>query len=574
MTDVITPSQIAILSSLHLLYVLLIAVIGWFLLAKPYRFILIGLASVGWLWSLAALIDFNQRDTGFLSWFLNPAAEKNFTAMATSIMLALIGVTAAVLLWKTTSKQTENEKPKHILLLQAYWFLLAIMFLFLAVDEYVSIHEQFHRWRQGYLALGGSIALLSLVIAVREITLRPYIALFIVGLGSLGFAGVIIDAFSNQNIIDIGSFNLTLFSCRNFFLGVDCRDYANTEELWEFVGACVMWLSLLSVTYHWQQHALSKRILTLVGGIWAFVIIGWLWLFPIAENQMARPLYIVYDDITVTGYTVSTDNIQPDSIVDITLYVQVNRSLSEDYSMSVHLYTQPDAASLTQGDMLLGEFDYPTRAWLPRLPVRNRFRLHVPDDLNSGVSYRLVVMLWKDNAMDSIPANESDHATLLNNQIIVLQGMPALSDSVPSAPNNGSYQFAEGFMLDGYEIPETSTVGDSVAARFWWSAERDIESNLTQFIHAFNIETEELFVFDQLPFAGRFPTSDWIADMHELDEWIFQLPPDMPAATYRIHTGLYNSFTGERMAVTDSNGQPVQDNSIVLGEWVINEVEN
>ncbi|MDQ7035984.1 MAG: hypothetical protein Q9P01_14455 [Anaerolineae bacterium] len=163
------------------------------------------------------------------------------------------------------------------------------MFFFLAVDEYASIHEQFHLWRQGYLALGGSIALLSLVTVLRENVLRPYIALFIVGLASLGSAGVIIDAFSNQNIIDIGSFNLTLFSCHNTFLGVNCRDYAQTEELWELVGACVMWLSLLSVARHWQEQAITKRTLKLIVGLWAFVIIGWLWLFPLIENQMARP---------------------------------------------------------------------------------------------------------------------------------------------------------------------------------------------------------------------------------------------------------------------------------------------
>ncbi|MDQ7025131.1 MAG: hypothetical protein Q9P44_06190 [Anaerolineae bacterium] len=328
MPDVITTSQVAILASLHFFYIILIAAMGWVLLARPYRTILIGLASAGWVWSLAAMIDFNQRDTGFLSWFLDPSAERNFSAMATSIMLALIGVTAAVLFWKTTRQQSEHTRVNHTLTLRLYWLLLAIMFFFLAVDEYASIHEQFHLWRQGYLALGGSIALLSLVTAARENVLRPYIALFIVGLASLGFAGVIIDAFSNQNIIDIGSFNLTLFSCHNTFLGVNCRDYAQTEELWELVGACVMWLSLLSVARHWQEQAITKRTLKLIVGLWAFVIIGWLWLFPLIENQMARPLRIAYDDITVTGYTVSTDEIQPGAIVDITLYAQANRSLN------------------------------------------------------------------------------------------------------------------------------------------------------------------------------------------------------------------------------------------------------
>jgi hypothetical protein len=363
MSDVITTGQLLILASLHLLYVLLIAALGWFLLAKPYRYVLIGMAAIGWLWSLAAMVNFNQADTGFFSWFLDPASEKNFTAIATSILLALIGVTALVLLWNNVRAQS-NTPLRNVGLLRVYWLLLAVMFLFLAVDEYASIHEQFHRWRQGYLGLGGSIALLSLFIAVRDKPLRRYIIMFIIGLGSLGFAGVILDAFSNQNIIDIGSFNLTLFTCPRTFLGVDCRDYANTEELWEFVGASTMWLSLLSVASHWQPPRITHRILAITVGVWAFVLIGWLWIFPLIEKQMARPVRIVYDDLTVIGYTISQDTVQAGDTLDVTIYAHANRLLHEDYSMSVHLYTQPEIESIAQGDMELGEFDYPTRAWL------------------------------------------------------------------------------------------------------------------------------------------------------------------------------------------------------------------
>ena len=184
MSDVITQGQIVTLASLHLVYVIVIAVIGWFLLAKPYRYVLIGLVTVGWLWSLTAMINFNMMDTGFFSWFFNPAAEKNFTAMATSILLALIGVTAFVLLWKTG----QHRQSTNTLILRAYWLLLGVMFCFLAVDEYASIHEGFDWWRQIYLGLGGSIALFTLVVAFIDKDLRPYIAFFFIGFGDTRFS--------------------------------------------------------------------------------------------------------------------------------------------------------------------------------------------------------------------------------------------------------------------------------------------------------------------------------------------------------------------------------------------------
>ena len=565
MPDVITQGQIVTLASLHLVYVIVIAAIGWFLLAKPYRYLLIALVTIGWLWSLAAMINFNMMDTGFFSWFFDPAAEKNLTAIATSISLVLIGITALVLFWKTG----QHRQSTRAFLLRAYWLLLMVMFCFLAVDEYASIHEGFHYWRQTYLGLGGGIALLTLVIGVWDKDLRPFIIYFLIGLGSLGLAGVLLDAFSTQNIIDIGPFDLTFLRCPNRFLGVRCRDYGNTEELWELLGAIVMWLSLLSITHHRGQQRITHRILSLLVGLWAFVIIGWLWLFPLVENQLARDAHIVYDDITVTGYTVSQERLQAGDTLDVTIYASVNHNLRENYSMSVHLFTQPDATSITQADMELGEFVYPTKAWFPRWPVRNRFTLTVPDDLPAGASYQLVVMLWQGNAMESIPSNSSNKPTLLNNQIMILETIPALSDSISVSPLNGGYEFAEGFTLRGYEIPETIQAGDVVVTRWWWSANNDIDTNLTQFIHITNIETDELFVFDQIPFGGRFPTSDWVADMSEVDTWQFQLPATLPAATYRIATGLYDATTGTRMPITLSNGDTVQDNIIVLGEWDI-----
>jgi hypothetical protein len=566
---VIQLKEVLTLSGLHLLYIAIMIALGWFLLQQRYRPLLIGLCLIGWVWSAGALYDFYLQDPDFLSWFLNSAAEKNFMAIATSLLLSAVGITALMLVWRSHQKQPLWQR--------AYWLLLAVMFLFLALDEYTSIHEQFDWWRQFYLALGGTVGLLSLIMLVfGDKALRPYRLFFIIGLGSLGFAGVILDAFSNENIIDIGPYNLTMFACHRAFLGVRCLFYGNTEELWEFVGASVMWLSLMSVAYLWQpeKQALTRRILAATVGLWAFVIIGWIWLFPMIENPFARPLQVQYDDVTITGYSVSQETIKAGDTLDVTLYLEANHNLIEDYSLSVHLYTQPAANSIAQDDMLLGENEYPTRAWIAGLPVRNRFSLAIPQDLQTGVSYQLVAMLWKDDAMQSIPANETSQPTLLNGNIIILQSMPALAESVPPAPDNGGYRFAEGFILAGYEMPSEAQAGDMITLRFWWKSDTAVGTPLTHFIHATHIETDELIVFDQIPFAGQFPTPDWPAGMRAVDEWSIQLPSDMPPGRYRIQTGLYHSFRIERMAITDASGQAVHDAAIVLGELEISAADD
>jgi hypothetical protein len=136
-------------------------------------------------------------------------------------------------------------------------------------------------------------------------------------------------------------------------------------------------------------------------------------------------------------------------------------------------------------------------------------------------------------------------------------------------PMSAAYDFAPNFSLDGYDLPSQATVGDNVTVDFWWSTEQALDLELTQFLHWFNSETGEYIIFDQIPFAGAFPTQDWSANLLANDAWTITLPDDMPTGTYRVQTGMFYIENGERVPVTDSDGNSILDNSIVLGTVLV-----
>jgi hypothetical protein len=571
----VQPAEILTLGSLHLLYLLLMSVpvVRW--LPRTLWAWAAGLAVVAFGWSMSALLNFYAGGSGFWSWFLDPAAEKNFTALLTSLLLAGSSLTALVLWWQIRHKQVSVQ--------QVTWGLIALIFGFLAVDEYASLHESVIFWRQGYAALGGLLLLLLLYLVIRsDNPVRGYRALFIAGLGSMGVAGVLLDAFSTQSVIDIGSVNLTFLACRGEALGVKCRDYGNTEEFLEVVGAGLMWLSLLAELRVTQTDAATGKTRRAKGWLirsgvaaWGLVIVGWLWLAPALESRFVTPAQVNYGDVSLNAYAFSEDIIQPGDTLDVTLYAQVNQNVQRDYSMSLHLYTYPvpDVVSIAQDDMTLGEFKYPTRAWLPGVPVRNRFQLTLPDDLPTPASYRLVAMLWYDTPSNRIPAQQTDLKTLSDGAISVLGTVAALEENPPPLPDTPVYHFEEGFSLAGYKMPSEAVTGEDMTVNFWWQTDRAVQSELVHFLHLFHVETDEYVIFDQVPFNGQFPTDDWPAGMQVRDSWTVTLPDDMRTGTYRLQTGLYHVQTQERMPVTAADSSPVQNASIVLGEFSVQAAE-
>jgi hypothetical protein len=86
----------------------------------------------------------------------------------------------------------------------------------------------------------------------------------------------------------------------------------------------------------------------------------------------------------------------------------------------------------------------------------------------------------------------------------------------------------------------------------------------TVFVHLLD-ETDQLVAqHDGQPWwQVKIPTSSWQQGETVLDQHTLQLPPELPAGTYRLQTGVYYWETLERLSVLE-NDNPV-NNLVELG---------
>lgn len=567
MDTLIQPDGVLKLAIMNGLIISVLLGFSTVLLPKSKRLALGVILVLLWTISLTAMLDFMAGHTGFLSWFVNPAAEKNLPTMLSSSFMMTNSAAAIWILWQSRKERAAWEG--------GYWFLLGFLFLFLSLDEYFSFHEQIVIWRQAYIGLGGSVGLLSLVMIFRSRKKigRPLI-FFIIGFATIGFSGVVLNAFTSQSLIAFGPIKLSFIACHNSFWGVLCRDYNNVQDIGEIFGETAVMMSLLSVAQIYivpEQWRRKRNSIIAVGSTWFILLAASLWILPAVETIFAHKADANYGDLSLVAYSVSDTTITAGENLDVTVYMRVNHSIDSDYSLSVHLFTQalPDVNSIAQDDMLLGEFKYPTRAWIPYLPVSNEFHLHIPDDLATSASYQLVMILWQNTPHDTIAVKETTLQTLDDGTIVILEDIAAPPKDIPSVPMSAAFHFAPNFTLEGYELPTEVTAGDPVTLKFWWSSAAEQNLELSQFLHWFHTDTGKYVIFDQIPFAGAFPTQDWPKGLLAQDSWTITLPADMPAGEYQVHTGMFKVDNDKRVPVTDIDGKAVLDNSIVLGTVMV-----
>ena len=566
--------QVTNLTLLHAVYTLLVCGVVWRVLPTTLRKWTVGFLVAGFVWSVLSVLAWHRGEVegikDFWGWFFNSSAEGNSAAIITSTILLMIAVSALIIVWRASATWWQR----------GYWLLVCALFAFLSLDEFYSIHEDISWWRDGYLLLGGGVAFFGLLVAIRNLRWRRWVLLFLFGLFLMGFAGVALDSFSNENFFYIGE---SYFTCdyRIGVLNIDCQRYGITEELLELHGATIMLMSLAALISQalstspqasWRR---AKRLIGAFGVLWLVWLVGGQWLFPSIEARVQTPVQATYLDgkLSLVSYTTSRDTLVAGEPLDVTLYMRANDFLGDDYSLSLQLFSQPmpNVESVAAFDMTLSEEKYLSSAWLPGLVTRNRFRLPVPDDLATPASYRLVAILWLADAANRQVVEQTDLG-LFDESTLILDTHPAYSQTeIDRLSIFGGYTFNEAFTLASYDLPQSAEVGGALPLQFEWIVTQDVNQSLTQFVHLFHEETDAFINLDQQTFAGMLPTTDWQAGMHEIDQWTPTLPDDMPAGTYRVQMGLFETATVTRLPILDAEGNPIVDSSIVLGNLTITE---
>jgi hypothetical protein len=309
------------------------------------------------------------------------------------------------------------------------------------------------------------------------------------------------------------------------------------------------------------------RGLAVAAVVWMSVA-GWrLWFGATLAARSAQPLDVAYldDNIELVGYTMTPQDAQPGDDVTVTVYARLRQPVPKDYVLSIHALTRFEGDSIAQGDLELGEWAYPTSAWIPGLIVRNRVTFTLPDTLDLPQSYWITATVWRGT--DDVTISHTDRQQI-GQDTVVLTDLPVTgSDMPPVPPTATNFTFpADGLTLAGYDLPATAAPGDVITVRFWWHSTANPPGDYQQFVHLIDSATGAQITQDQSPFGSdRFPTSDWPVGLDEVATWQIAIPADAAAGSYQVYTGLYTLPDLVRRNAVDTEGAPITDNAILLG---------
>ncbi len=517
-----------------------------------------------------------QAPVGFWSWLFDPRSELAIVSSFSAGQHLVIALLALLLALRLPGAGAGRR---------LYWLVLALPFIFLWTDEYWGMHDVSVALFDMTPFMGAAVALLLVIGLFLFKPDRPLFLLMLFGLFLIGLGGVVIDSLANANTFHFGDITIDWLAHTPSILGIPTKHFETLEEFCEMAGGTLILVAALAFARAYLSAPgwrLARRVSIAAAVAWAVFAVAMVWIIPPAEEALvAQAVRIIYppDGPQITGYRASAAVAAPGDTLGLAVYTRVTQPISDDYHLSVTLLTRPEGESVTHADLQLGEWLYPSSAWIPGLAVRNWLELPLPEDLPTPASYWVVARLWKPRPGSDIAHLSADDLVsldvveadrpLITPDSAVLFSLPVVSpaSSAAAPPEGPSYAFDGGIALAGAALPEAATLGEPLALEFWWRTADapNVDADWVQFIHLFHSNGEDYYVADREPFEGHFPTADWPGGLTFHDTFTLTLSGDLPPGEYTVRTGFYEPIDKDRIPVVDESGVPVQDYSIPLG---------
>ncbi|GIK42044.1 MAG: hypothetical protein BroJett011_58770 [Chloroflexota bacterium] len=204
----------------------------------------------------------------------------------------------------------------------------------------------------------------------------------------------------------------------------------------------------------------------------------------------------------------------------------------------------------------------PSPQWRQGTLLRDPYDVALPPTLAPG-EYRLVVALTTAEKTRLV-VGDSDQLILTT--VTTIDRPHVFEAPTPQIPLE--VNFSDQAKLVGLDLPQTRVkVGAFLPLTLYWQALAPFDRSWTVFVHLLDEQGQIVSQQDQIPGAGQFPTTSWLAKEYLVDSYNLLIPAGTPPGqeVYRLEIGLYD--VNGRLPITKS-GQIVGDH-LVLESWPI-----
>ncbi|MEW5959847.1 MAG: glycosyltransferase family 39 protein [Chloroflexota bacterium] len=274
-----------------------------------------------------------------------------------------------------------------------------------------------------------------------------------------------------------------------------------------------------------------------------------------------QPVDFTYDGaLRLIGYKLHAEAVRPAQTLPLTLYWELIRPTSTDYSIFVHLLGRQRQV-LGQLDTYPGGGQWPTSLLQAGDILADDYAIPIPPQAELGQAPTRLLIAAGIYELDE-PGRPGKPALDAAGQPVepIIAQARLIPWQWPDPPRfDPTINFFDQVSLLSYEL-----AADHRTITLNWAAKRSVETDYTVFIQAWNIDANQYTAgFDGPPVLGDYPTSLWapgeiIVDSHPLN--LSVLPP----GDYRLLAGLYNPATGERLPAFGPDG-PLPDYAVEVG---------
>ncbi len=491
---------------------------------------------------------FIQPASSFDLWLWQLHSEWNVPATLAATQLALVGSIALACAWL--------YKPR-MQLQRIYFFGIALVFLFLAYDEFFTVHEHLTSWNY-YLALGmGVVAATLLIAALSPRRTWKWHVCLLVGLAISAGGAIQVERFGSV--------------CGNYGLLYIYQCPPNTawafEEILEFLG---IWLTLVAILGHFSNLAPpSKRIrrtLYVTPALWIIFFIPNAPIWSVAKQSFSQPAAVAFE----SGASLQAYRIEKKArSFTVHLFLSPEGWDFKELGYSIHLVDQISGDSIvsrnTHAHRRLEFFLAPGH-----VPVYRQWkRIHFPPQTPSNHALAVLLTLWhKSDGQIVYDTVLSSDLQLLSETQLLLGELVLPADS-PAPAARPLAQFENGFALGAADLPERARPEANLVMSFTWQSSENGSEDHAQYLHLRHEDSGEWFVYDQQPLGARLPTRLWYPGLVDSETWQVPLPAELAPGQYHIYTGLYRARDQERVSASDADGSAFVDARVPLGEIAI-----
>ncbi len=278
----------------------------------------------------------------------------------------------------------------------------------------------------------------------------------------------------------------------------------------------------------------------------------------------AEPLDADFDvGIRLIGYEALTRDLQPGDALKVVTYWQAKRAPEHTYTVWGQLGPHDATQRVADTDRWLGGTLYPSQVWRAGDVVQHTLQFQLPNWTPAPALY------WV--RMGLLDAQGARVALATEDNIVVLGPWRVRAADEPSAPAQPT-DFYLGSTYENTEVRLAGVTYDSVLdetlhVTLTWKARAPLPTDYVAFVHLLDTAGKMVAQHDGPPARGAYPTSWWLPGDVILDQHTLSLSSGLDTQSWRLHVGLYDPVTLQRLPAYNAAGARLPDDVIPLEIW-------